>query len=95
MVADNLTSHSVAGFQSCINSGNFCRRCYITYPEKNLPIPLSEIQTRLIIDYDDLVNKIINDSNRVPFKDIIGPSPLREPIGFRAIISLPQDLMHE
>ncbi|CAF3874615.1 unnamed protein product [Rotaria sp. Silwood1] len=95
VVADNLASHFVGGFQSCFSSGHFCRRCYITYPEKNLPIPLSQIPTRSMIDHDDLVDKIINDPNRVSLKGVIGPSPLRELIGFHAITSLPRDLMHD
>ncbi|CAF4644957.1 unnamed protein product, partial [Rotaria socialis] len=95
VVADNLASHFVGGFQSCFNGGHFCRRCYITYSEKNLMISLSKIQTRLIIDHDDLVDKIINDPNRVPLKAVIGPSPLRELIGFHPTTSLPRDLMHD
>ena len=48
-----------------------------------------------MIDHDDLVDKIINDSNRVPLKGVIGPSLLRELIGFHATTSLPRDLMHD
>jgi hypothetical protein len=95
VVGDNLASHFVGGFQSCFNSGHFCRRCYITYPEKNLPIPLLKIPTRSMIDHDDLVDKIINDPNRIPLKGVVGPSPLQELIGFHAITSLPRDLMHD
>lgn len=95
VVADNLASHFIGGFQSCFNAGHFCRKCYITYSEKNLPISLSKIQTRSMIDHDDLVNKIINDPNRLPLKGVTGPSPLQELIGFHAITSLPRDLMHD
>ncbi|CAF3049853.1 unnamed protein product [Rotaria socialis] len=95
VVADNLASHFIGAFQSCFNGGHFCRRCYITYSEKNLPIPLSKIQTRSMIDHDDLVDKIINDPNRIPLKGVIGPSPLLELIGFHATTSLPRDLMHD
>ncbi|CAF1430473.1 unnamed protein product [Adineta steineri] len=69
--------------------------CYITYPEKNLPIPLTQIPTRSMIDHDDLVDKIINDPDRIPLKGVVGPSPLRELIGFHATTSLPRDLMHD
>lgn len=87
IVADNLASHSIGALQCCFNGGSFCRRCYITYPEKNLPIPLSKIQARSVIDHDDL--------NRVPLKGVIGSSPLRELIGFHATTSLPRVLMHD
>lgn len=95
VVADNLASHFIGAFQSCFNGGYFCRRCYITYPEKNLPIPLEKIQTRSMTNHDDLVDKIINDPNRAPLKGVTGPSPLRELIGFHAATSLPRDLMHD
>ncbi|CAF5219621.1 unnamed protein product, partial [Rotaria magnacalcarata] len=44
---------------------------------------------------DDLVDKIANDPNIIPLKGVIGPSPLRELIGFHATTSLPRDLMHD
>lgn len=95
VVADNLASHFIGGFQACFNAGHFCRRCYITYPEKNSLIPLSRIQSRSMIDHDDLVDKIMNDPNRLSLKGVIGPSPLQELIGFHATTSLPRDLMHD
>ncbi|CAF1447851.1 unnamed protein product [Adineta steineri] len=48
-----------------------------------------------MIDHDDLVDKIINDPDRIPLKGVVGPSPLRELIGFHATTSLPRDLMHD
>ena len=48
-----------------------------------------------MIDHDDLVDKIINDPNKAPLKGVIGPSPLKELIGFHATTSLPRDLMHD
>ena len=95
VAGDNLASHFIGGFQSCFNGGHFCRRCYITYQEKNLPIPLSNIQTRSMIDHDELVDKIIDDPNGIPLKGVVGPSPLRELIGFHATTSLPRDVMHD
>ncbi|CAF1395156.1 unnamed protein product [Adineta steineri] len=38
---------------------------------------------------------IINDPDRIPLKGVVGPSPLRELIGFHATTSLPRDLMHD
>ncbi|CAF1231884.1 unnamed protein product [Adineta ricciae] len=95
VVADNLASHFIGAFQSCFNGGYFCRRCYITYPEKNLPISLEKIQTRSMTDHDSLVDEITNDPTGTPLKGVMGPSPLRELIGFHATTSLPRDLMHD
>ncbi|CAF4685671.1 unnamed protein product, partial [Rotaria magnacalcarata] len=50
-----------------------------------------KIQSRSMIDRDDLVDKIANDPNIIPLKGVIGPSPLRELIGFHATTSLPRD----
>ncbi|CAF4784339.1 unnamed protein product, partial [Rotaria magnacalcarata] len=50
-----------------------------------------KIQSRSMIDHDDLVDKIANDPNIIPLKGVIGPSPLRELIGFHATTSLPRD----
>ncbi|CAF4414605.1 unnamed protein product [Rotaria socialis] len=95
VVADNLASHFVGGFRSCFNSGNFCRRCYVTYAEKNSPIPLSQIKIRTIFDHDDLVQEIINDPNESPLMGVIDQSPLHDLIGFHPIVSLPGDCMHD
>jgi hypothetical protein len=48
-----------------------------------------------MVDHDDLVEKIINNSNKKPLMGVVGPSPLQDLIGFHPIISLPRDLMHD
>ncbi|CAF3299696.1 unnamed protein product [Rotaria sp. Silwood2] len=95
VVADNLAAHLVGGFRLCFNSGHFCRRCYVTYDEKNLPIPLSQIKIRTIFDHDDLVKRIMNDPNKFPLMGVIDQSPLNDLIGFHPIVSLPGDIMHD
>ncbi|CAF1154276.1 unnamed protein product [Adineta ricciae] len=55
----------------------------------------SEIQTRTMIDHDDLVQKIVSDPNRTPLRGVSGPSPLQDLIGFHATTSLPRDAMHD
>ncbi|CAF4382200.1 unnamed protein product [Rotaria sp. Silwood2] len=85
----------IGGFRLCFNSGHFCRRCYVTYDEKNLPIPLSQIKIRTIFDHDDLVKRIMNDPNKFPLMGVIDQSPLNDLIGFHPIVSLPGDIMHD
>jgi hypothetical protein len=48
-----------------------------------------------MVDHDNLVEKIINDSNKTSLMGVVGPSPLEDLIGFHATVSLPADLMHD
>lgn len=95
VVSDNLAAHLIGGFQSCFNNGNFCRRCYVTYADRNLTTPLSKIKIRTMNDHDHFVQEIINNPNRSSLMGVIGDSFLRNLIGFHPILSLPADSMHD
>lgn len=95
VVADNLAAHFLGGFQSSFNSGYFCRRCYIKYEDKNLPISVLQIKPRTVLDHDTLVQEIIKEPNRSPLMGIVGLSPLNALIGFHPTISLAPDVMHD
>ena len=95
VVADNLAAHMIGGFQSCFNTGYFCRRCYIPYGEKNSPVALSCFKRRTAIDHNEFVQQIRLNPNKSPLMGIIGQSPLCGLIGFHSTISLPGDLMHD
>ncbi len=77
LVADNLAAHLMGGFQSCFSNGYFCRRCYITYADKNLPITLTRVNSRTINDHDNIVQEIINDSNKSPLMGVVGHRGVR------------------
>lgn len=94
LVADNLAAHWIGGFQCNFNSGYFCRRCYITYPDRNLPMT-KKINTRTILNHDDIVEQIIANPDKSPMMGVIGESPIRDLVGFHSISSLPADLMHD
>ncbi len=95
LVADNLAAHLVGGFQSSFSNGYFCRRCYMTYTDKNLPIPLTQIKRRTIVDHDNLVEEIVNNPNQSPLMGVVGSSLLHDLIGFHPTMSLPGDAMHD
>lgn len=95
VVADNLAAHMIGGFQSCFNTGHFCRRCYITYEDRTSPRPLSHIKVRTVDDHDNIVKEIKSNSNKSSLMGVIGESPLHDLIGFHPILSLPGDLMHD
>ncbi|CAF1024905.1 unnamed protein product [Rotaria magnacalcarata] len=85
----------IGGFQSCFNRGNFCRRCCINYEDRNLPLPLSHIKVRTVVDHDKTVQEIKSNPNKSSLMGVVGESPLHELIGFHPILSLPGDLMHD
>jgi hypothetical protein len=95
VVADNLAANWLGGFQSCFSSGYFCRRCYINYADKSLPIPLSQIKSRTMVDHDELVEEILNNPNKSPLMGVIGRSPSHDLIDFHSTVSLPGDCMHD
>jgi hypothetical protein len=95
LVADNLAAHLIGGFQMSFSNGFFCRRCYITYAEKNLPIAFTRMGSRTICDHDDIVQEINNNPTKSPLMGVIGQSPIHNLIGFHPITSLPGDLMHD
>ena len=95
MVADNLAAHLIGGFQLSFSNGYFCRRCYIKYTDKNLPISTGKADTRTSIDHDKFVERIIRNPYELPLLGITGKSTLEESIGFHPIISLPGDLVHD
>lgn len=95
LVADNLAAHQIGGFQSTFSSGNFCRRCFIEYSERNLPLPNINVAVRTSIIHDDLVAQIQINPNNIPLMGVIGRSVLYNLIGFHPILSLPPDVMHD
>ena len=95
MVADNLAAHMIGGFQTSFSSGYFCRRCYVKYSEKYLPISAIQPNSRTYIDHDNFVEKIVRKSHESPIMGITGPSLMKNLIGFHPVTSLPGDAMHD
>lgn len=95
MVSDNLAAHLIGGFQLSFSNGYFCRRCYIKYADRNLPILMSQADNRTSIDHDKFVEELIRNPHDSPFMGITGKSTLDELIGFHPVMSLPGDLMHD
>ena len=88
LVADNLVSNWIEGFQSNFNNGYFCLRCF----KRNLPISASTFDTRTIINHDNIVQQIPYKS---PLTSVAGPSPILNLVGFHPAISLSADPMHD
>ncbi|CAM4942781.1 unnamed protein product [Rotaria socialis] len=95
MIADNLAAHMIGGFQSSFSNGYFCRRCYTSYADRNLPILMATAVGRTCIDHDDLVQQVTADPQKSPLMGIVGKSLLYDLVGFHSTTSLPGDLMHD
>ena len=57
LVADKLAAHLVGSFQPNLNDGHFCRRCFMTYDKKALPIDSVVVNARIINVHDNLVQQ--------------------------------------
>lgn len=95
LAADNLAAHMVGGFQTSFSSGNFCRRCYVKYSEKNIPFSISKPNSRTHFDHDQFVEKITRHRYESPLMGITGESLFKNLIGFHPTTSLPGDVMHD
>jgi hypothetical protein len=95
IVADNLAAHLIGGFQTGFSHGFFCRRCYITQPERTVPIDLIKTGPRTIAHHDHLVQRVNADPVKTPLMGVVGHSPMDSLIGFHPITSLPADIMHD
>lgn len=82
-------------FNKSFNRGFFCRRCYIPYADKNLPITSRRISSRTVPDHDKLVNQILNNPGKSPLMGVIGKTPIYNLINFHPITCLPADIMHD
>ena len=94
LVADNLAAHLIGGFQTNFNAGYICRRCFITYAQKALPMDLVSVDVRTMSTHDNLVQQLSANA-LAPMMGVVGSSPISYLIGFHPISSLPADVMHD
>lgn len=95
LVADNLAAHQIGGYRTSFSSGNFCRRCHVSFDNHRLPSSVSTIQWRTALDHDRCLNQIQSDPLQRPVLGITGPSVLETLIGFHPTTALPADCMHD
>lgn len=95
LAADNLASNDIGGFQRNFNSGSFCRSCFISYEFKTISLIDVSFVPRTIKKHDKLVEAILASRNRRSIRGVTGKSVLSELIGFHAVKSLPNDIMHD
>jgi hypothetical protein len=95
MVADNLATHQIGGFQSSFSSGYICRRCFIQHSDLRLRMSQTKPDIRTSIYHDALILQINSNLNKSLLMGVVGQSPIYDLDGFHPIMSLPADLMHD
>ncbi|CAF1370806.1 unnamed protein product [Rotaria sordida] len=95
LVGDHLASNDIGGFQKNFNTGEFCRHCHVNYDQKLVPLNQISHPCRMRDQHDNIVQQIINSNNNIVLRGVVDASPLANLIGFHAVISLPNDLMHD
>jgi hypothetical protein len=95
LVADNLAAHFMGGYQTTFSTGHFCRRCFITYPDRNLPMSVTKFDVRTTINHDNIVEQINTSPHKSGLMGVVGQSVLQDLDGFHPTMALPADLMHD
>lgn len=95
LAGDHLASNDIGGFQKSFSTGKFCRHCHINYDQKLIPLTQISYPYRMKDQHDNLIQEIINSDNNIVLHGVVDASPLENLIGFHAVTSLPNDLMHD
>ena len=90
-----MAANGIGGFQSSFSSSHFCRRCYISFADRSLPISPSKIIWRTSRDHDEYLYQKHNDRNTQSVLGIVKSSVLKDLEGFHPTRSLPGDCMHD
>ena len=93
--ADNLSSHSVGGFNGSFSSGRFCRSCLTTYIDRHGKISEDQCEIRTSDSHKQHVEHVLNDSDVAPVYGVRDQCVLAELEMFDPITSLPPDVMHD
>lgn len=94
LAGDHLASNDIGGFQKNFSTGEFCRHCHINYDQKLVPLNTVSYSPRIKDQHDNIVQQVISLDNIV-LQGVVDASPLVNLIGFHAVISLPNDPMHD
>ena len=61
LCADKLAAYQVGGFQASFSSNHFCRRCYILFNDRALPLSPSKTVWRTSVEHDHHLQTIHTD----------------------------------
>ncbi len=67
----------------------------MNYDQKLVPLNQISHSCRMRDEHDNVVQKVINSNSDVVLHGVTGISPLANLIGFHAVISLPNEPVHD
>ncbi len=95
VLGDNLSSHSVAGFQTNFNSGSFCRFCSVRYSEFRNTLCISNLRERNGVVYANHIKFIDKDAADAAIYSIKHRCALSQLNYFKVPEAFPSDIMHD
>jgi len=95
MLGDNLSSHSVAGFQTHFNSGSFCRFCSIKYSQFRDTLCISKLRERNNAAYANQIKFIDEDAADAAIYGIKHRCAFSQLSYFKVPEAFPSDIMHD
>ncbi|CAF4668391.1 unnamed protein product, partial [Didymodactylos carnosus] len=95
LAGDHLACNEIGGFQKNFSSGQFCRLCHVSYEQRLIPLTKISFPQRTTDEHDRLVQKVLQMNNGTILEGVADLSPLSTLIGFHAVTSLPNDIMHD
>lgn len=95
VLGDNLSSHSVAGFQTFFNSGSFCRFCSVRYSQFRDTLSISQLRERNNAAYANQIKFIDEDASDAAVYGIKHKCALSKLDYFKVPEAFPSDIMHD
>lgn len=95
IIADNLSSHAVSGFQTNFSSGRFCRSCMIDYSQFREKLSISNLTERSNDLYDYQVATIDQFPEDAMVNGLKHKCAFSKLPYFKVVDSFPPDVMHD
>ena len=95
VMGDNLSSHSIAGFQTNFNSGSICRYCTVQYSHFRNTLAISQLRPRTNETYENEIKYIDEDEDAAAVYGIKHKCVFSGLSYFKVPDSFPADIMHD
>lgn len=95
VVADNLGSHSIGGFQESFNCLRNCRFCMVTREQLRRSHSIDNCERRTVASHNEHVQRISEFPNMAGIYGVKAASRLNELQYFHVINGLPSDIAHD
>ena len=92
---DNLSSHTIGGFQTHFNSGRFCRFCTLDYKDFRNELSASKLILRCDHVYNYQLEAVLTDPDNSKLYGVKKPCVFNQLDYFSVPNSFPPDIMHD